>query len=600
MVIDTPVSKVGARITVFHLVVVGLSLTLTLGAWLFSLQQVETRTGLRFEAARDRALGLITDRMARYEEALWAGVAAIESHGGDMSYRQWRIFAGNLAIEDRYPGINGIGVIHFLDAEGLASYLQRQWSERPDFQVFPPHDNPELMPITYVEPGDINAAAVGLDVAHEVNRRTAALASRDTGTAQITGPIVLVQDTGQTSGFLFYAPFYRGGPQPDVASRRENASGAVYAPFVVHKLMEGLLAKDLRDVRFSIRDAGVLIYDEHENGDPQNDPEPLFSETVSLELYGRTWTLDMRSDLAFRAENLNAKPTIILIAGLVIEGLIVSLLILMSRANRRAVGYADQVTVALREKQAKLMETNAEISLKNDELEQFAYVASHDLKTPIRGISGLTEMIREDLEAYLSAPEANPDVGVNLDRIDDRVRRMEQLTNGIMKISRIGAEDRDEDPVDLQDIVSGLVLDFGLDPDQVRLVSDGAVVYRDQVNFRSVLENLIGNAIKYHDGERRIEIDVCAETIGGRLHVSVSDNGPGIAPEYHDKIFEVFQTLRNKDMSESTGIGSVRKSTTGCRGWVTSCTSFSSLQRWMVSPRISKSVIPVLTTPRPA
>jgi signal transduction histidine kinase len=547
---------------------------LTLGAWRFSIQQVETRTGARFEAARDRAIGLITDRMARYEDALWAGVAAIESHEGAVSYAQWKEFAGNLGIDERYPGINGIGVIRFHDATTLDAYLAEQRLTRPDFRIFPAHDGAEFMPITYIEPDDINAAAVGLDVAHETNRRTAAQASRDTGLARITGPIVLVQDAGKTSGFLFYAPFYEEGRQWDTASRRENALGLVYAPFVVHKLMEGLLAKELRDVRFSIRDGDETIYDEHATDDPRNDPDPMFAERVSINLYGRTWDVDMRSDLAFRAENANAKPTIILIAGLLIETLIVTLLILMSRANGRAVAYADRVTVALREKQAKLIDTNAELSKKNEELERFAYVASHDLKTPIRGINGLTEMIQEDLEDYFSDPKANPDVGLNLERIRDRVLRMERLTNGIMRLSRVTADEPDESPLSVQAVLAEMCADFGLEPEQLVLVDEDQMVCCDQVNFQSVLENLVGNAVKYHDGLRKLRLEVSAGMIDDRLHVSVRDNGPGIAPQYHDRIFEVFQTLRSKDAAESTGIGLaiVRKAVERHGGavWVTS------------------------------
>lgn len=567
---DTSALK-GGRITAFHVVIICLSLGLTLGAWQFSILQVEKRNGLRFEAARDQVLALISDRMAKYEDALWAGVAAVESHGGDISYAQWRTFSENLRIGDRYPGINGIGVIHFLPPEALGPYEARQRVQRPDFAVYPDHDQPLRMPITFIEPEDINAAAVGLDVAHEVNRRTAALNSRDTGTAQITGPIVLVQDAGKTSGFLFYAPFYRGGVQSDVESRRENVLGAVYAPFVVHKLMEGLLAKELRGIRFSIRDAGVLIYDEHSADDPLTDPDPMFTETATLDLYGRTWTLDMRTDLAFRAENATEKPTMILLAGLMIEGLIISLLFLMSRANRKAMDYADRVTIALRGEKTKLVAANAELSLKNEELERFAYVASHDLKTPIRGISGLTEMIQEDLEDYLTGPDANPDVGVNLGRIRDRVSRMEKLTNGILEVSRVGTQSVEESPVRLDDIITGLASDLGLRAEQYAVYGGGEVVSCDPTSFHSVIENLIGNAIKYHETRNDLCIEIRARTSADRLVVSVSDNGPGIDPRFHDRIFEVFQTLRPDGPGESTGIGLsiVRKAVESQGGKVT-------------------------------
>ena len=162
-------SSEGGKITFVHAGVVFLSLMLTWGAWQFSVHQIETRTQLRFEASRDRALSLITDRMTRYEDALWAGVAAVESHQNDMSYDNWHTFAAHLRIDQRYPGINGIGIIHFHDSEALAEHITEQRRTRPEYSVFPPHDGPLYMPITYIEPEDINAAAVGLDVAHEIN-----------------------------------------------------------------------------------------------------------------------------------------------------------------------------------------------------------------------------------------------------------------------------------------------------------------------------------------------------------------------------------------------------------------------------------------------
>ena len=530
-------------------------MTLAIAAWKFSVSQMDTRIMNRFVLARDRALGLVVDRITRYEDALWAGTAAIESLGGDISLQEWQTFANSLRIEEKYPGINGIGVIHYQTPLSLDGFLAEQRDARPTFRLYPQHDQPFLMPITYIEPVRLNSQAVGLDVAHEVNRRTAALLARDTGTAQITGPIVLVQDAGNTPGFLFYAPFYRGGAPDSVSERKDRFLGAVYAPFIVHKLMEGLLAKGLRDIRFSIRDGDQLIYNEHTPDDPLYDPDPMFKEFAQLELYGRTWTFDIRADLAFRDANTYAQPTMILAAGIVIETLIISLMFLMARANHRAVAYADKVTADLRRNSKQLCDTNTALAGKNEELEQFAYVASHDLKTPIRGIGGLTEMIQEDLEDYLASPKANPDVGHNLELIHDRVRRMTELTEGIMQFSRVGVYDDGDAVLCLDETIQALVSDFGLAADQVVLRGDVKSIETDAFNFRRVLENLVGNAVKYHQDRQALRIEISVRAVDGRYAVSVSDNGEGIDPKFHQRIFGVFQTLRASGAPGSTGIG---------------------------------------------
>ncbi len=132
---------------------------------------------------------------------------------------------------------------------------------------------------------------------------------------------------------------------------------------------------------------------------------------------------------------------------------------------------------------------------------------------------------------------------------------MEMLTNGIMEISRVDQSDLESTPIQLDAVVAELVQDFKIRPDQ--LIYDGAseLTCIDQTNLCSVIENLIGNAIKYHDDKPGLIINVSASVRGNRLEVSVADNGPGIDPKFHDRIFEVFQTLRLGSAPESTGIG---------------------------------------------
>jgi len=194
-------------VTSLHVIIVALSLTMTVGAWLYSKNQVDLQTENRFVAAKDRTIGLIVDRMSRYEDALWSGVAHIDAKGGKTSHSEWKTFSGSLNLAKKYPGVNGIGVIYYVDRREFPEFQSIRDAEGRGFSVFPEHDQDFRLPITFIEPEDINAAAIGLDVAHEMNRRTGLLASRDTGTAQITGPIILVQDSGHTAGFLFYTPF---------------------------------------------------------------------------------------------------------------------------------------------------------------------------------------------------------------------------------------------------------------------------------------------------------------------------------------------------------------------------------------------------------
>ena len=574
-----------ARITPLHVVIVVLSLAMTLAAWQFSRQQLETRTEARFEASRDNVVELLREGMARYEDALWAGVAAVESHGGDVDYETWRTFSADLRIDEKYPGINGIGVIHFVDEDGLSDYLVRRRAERPEFRIYPEHDAGIYMPISFIEPVEINAAAVGLDVAHEQNRRTAALASRDTGTAQITGPIVLVQDETRTPGFLFYAPFGQ-----DRESRPDAAVGAVYAPFVVRKLMEGLLAKERRDVRFSITDAGETIYDEHTADDPANDPDPMFQDNVEVGLYGRRWLLDIRTSVGFREGNTYAQPTLILIGGLIIEALIIAMLVMMARANDRAVAYARQVTGSLREKSEALEVTNADLQdaqqilgKQNDTLTEqnlrieedhnrlqtaltdsealrreqaeFTYAVSHDLKSPANTLQLLLQELRIEQEGKL-----DQDSQEFLDRAQETAQRMSNLIEDILSYSWATHEQSGFERIDMTECLTSVLSDLSYDIGKAGAeVTSGVLdpMFGSRTQIRMLLQNLISNGMKFQEpgAKPSVHVECRALEDDGGVMLSVKDNGIGVPPEHHERIFGLFQRLHVREAYPGTGLG---------------------------------------------
>lgn len=355
---ENDTSKRDGRLHWYHWLVVVLSLVLTLSAWQVTSRLAEQKSQIQFNFQADLLVELVKERMLKYEDALWAGVASIHALKDPVDTHSWRSFATALSIEEKYPGINGIGIIDYVAPNELEDYLEEQRKYRPDYQIHPKHNKSEYWPITHIEPVQSNKKAVGLDMAHETNRYTASTRARDSATAQITGPIILVQDAKKTPGFLFFAPYYKVKQAPNsLALRRVSFVANVYAPFIMEKLMEGTLKNENRLVNFRISDGNDLLYDELQLDSEDFDSDPLFSKMLNVDMYGRKWSFELQSSNIFRDQVSNDQPLMILIGGISIDVLLLILFIILARSNKKAIVYADEVTRELKVSEKKLSTT---------------------------------------------------------------------------------------------------------------------------------------------------------------------------------------------------------------------------------------------------
>lgn len=188
-----------------------------------------------------------------------------------------------------------------------------------------------------------------------------------------------------------------------------------------------------------------------------------------------------------------------------------------------------------------------ELEKRNMELNKFAYVVSHDLKAPLRGIHNVIKWIKEDLGNELS-----PQMKKYLNIIPQRTKRMEDLINGLLDYARLREKSIPE-KTDVNELVKEIV--ESIVPRNFKVEINNLPVFdAERLKLERVFANLISNSVKYIQHEKGHIIISCQE-FPHHYEFSVKDNGIGIEPEYHEKIFEIFQTLREKNEKESTGIG---------------------------------------------
>ncbi len=208
----------------------------------------------------------------------------------------------------------------------------------------------------------------------------------------------------------------------------------------------------------------------------------------------------------------------------------------------------------------------AELAKTNIELDQFAYVASHDLRAPLRGISNLATWIEEDL-----GPQTPKKVAEQLALLKGRAARMDRLINGLLELARIGRTRQQSERVDVTELLHETI-DLASPSTTARVLIIGAMptLNAERVAMQQVLLNLITNSLQ-HAGRNDVVVRITALERPDDVEIVVSDNGVGIAPEHHERVWQMFQTLGTRDQ-ESTGIGLsiVKKQVeaNGGRAWI--------------------------------
>ncbi len=543
-----------------HWLFVAISVLLTISAWLYSRSQADAELQDDFDSEVYRTIDLLKERMQKYEDALLAGVSNIYSQENKITLKGWRKFSESLQINKKYPGINGIGVIYRVEKDQLNNFVEKVQKQQPSFKIYPFHERNEYWPITYIEPLKDNFKALGLDIAFEKYRYQAALEARDSGQAQITGPIILVQDSNKDSGFHLYLPFYKKGEVPKREKRTNDIEGLVYAPFIVHKLLDGTLDRKSRTVRIKIQDENTTIYNEliKSSDDPDFDSTPHYKFQAPVYLYGRTWQFEFWSSKKFTSPGYQEQPLVILFSGIFIDLLLLFFFIMLSKSNNRAVKYAQKLSKSYRKKATDLeilnqrlqqeIEIRKTAEAKAEKASQikseFLANMSHEIRTPMNAIIGFSQLLMQETHIEEQQKE-------KIQFIKNSADNLLNLVNAILDFSKIeaGEYEIEESVFDLRHCLK-FVLELvsqAAQKNNINVKYDleknvPILIKTDELKLKQILINLVSNAIKFTpEGSVNIQVSAVERSDGLLIyHFSIIDTGIGISDDAKGKIFQPF------------------------------------------------------------
>ena len=572
-------------------VAIGLLLSIALSIQSFGWAKAQAAIAFR-EASQERIL--VVQREITHTLDLVQDVASFFEASAVVGRRDFRKFVGP-AIK-RYPGIKALQWVPVVPAGERDEFLAEARRSFPPFEIIERDPSGELVesrdrsihyPVLYVQPYASNKEVLGLDMAIDPIVSTLLQQAQVTGIPSVSPGIIFDNETDRKAGVVVAIPvFFEAEEEEDGSgSLPTEIRGFALGVFYVKDIVESALANlrpagiDISFYQHQMDGRGPLIYSHRSrlrkglSPAAENGPSDLsFDEQIMMG--NQRWDV-ICSPAPGKFSIATRDSWIILAGGIAFTALLVAYMATLIGRERQVRQEVDvrtsqlwetvqdlnrEVTVrkAAELELQSLNETlelhiarrTAEADRRAQYLEQFAYVTSHDLKAPLRAVSNLAGWIEEDLADKLDDSSRE-----QLALLRDRVRRMHNLIEGLLEYSRVGKTSDSGRYVDTRELIVEII--DSLSPPKgfkIKIQGDMPTLYVDRLQLGQVFSNLISNSLKHHGGAKG-KIWVASESYPDGYEFSVCDDGQGIDPEYHNKVFMMFQTLTSSDFENSTGIG---------------------------------------------
>ena len=564
---------------------------LTLLAVYYASRTIQLRTRAQFETAALRVRNSIRERFEIYDAMLHgaAGFIAVEKQ---VTRERFRKYVDRLSLEVKYPGVQGIGFaprVPVSEKDVMGAMIRQEGEQH--FRIWPETTRPDLFPVAYLEPEDArNEAALGYDMFDEPARREAMERARDTGKSAASSRLMLVQEISpeRQAGFLIYFPVYEGGTVPEtIEERRTRLQGFVYCAFRAGDLFTRIFNEEAPGAQLEIFDGsntdnGNLLF---RSATEKLSPLPFrksFVDVKTVDISGRTWTTRF-----FAQPELEQVWIVLLLlaGGSLLSGAMFYLTRAEGRARRaaeRAAGQLQVSEVALRESEERLRryatelehrvaERTANLAQSIQSLEGVLYHVAHDLRAPLRSMASFTNILIEEYGPRLD--ERGRDYA---QRVSNAAQRMDRLVQDLLAFGRLAHVAVPVARVNLEAEVNLVLARFAEEIEargaKVEVRGPLPPVKANAGILVQALSNLISNGLKFVPPKRQPHLRIFAEQkrsgagadqeIGGAapsdgefVRLWIEDNGIGIAPEYHERIFRMFERLHAVDAYPGTGIG---------------------------------------------
>lgn len=455
-------------------------------------------------------------------------------------------------INLRSPGIQSIGLCERFPASERTQVRKRLERDFGGPIKLQPDEPPraEWYSIVHVEPLEPNRWALGWDMYTEKTVRGPAMErARDTGKPCATRRVVQPRPdpgAGKEPGFYVFMPVYKeGAPSATPGERTSALQGFTYCWFRLSDLFGRLLGSDPDPpIVFKVYDSPEAKPDDLVYGPAPDEhaPTPRLTQLRSFEVYGVWWTIEFLTQPAFDGTFPRWLIPWVAIGSTVISLLLFGATYALVHARMDA-----------EKKEGILREKSMELARSNTDLERFAYIASHDLREPLRMVTSYVQLLEKRYSDKLD-DAAREFIAFAV----DGAKRMNDFLDGLLHLSRVTRDPGVHDPID-----ANKVLETVLGNLKHAIEDAGAEVTHDQLplvrinatHLLQVFQNLIGNAIKFQKQGAKPRVHVSAIRDGEMVRFSIADNGIGIDPAFADQAFDVFRKYHTRDQYPGSGVG---------------------------------------------